>query len=134
MFSQATKYALAALTQLATRPTPIRPLAAAAHVPHPFLAKLVPTLVRAGILASSRGRGGGVRLARPAQEISLLQVVQVVDGHRLEEECPFHPQPCPGDPHCPFRELWDPVREALISFLQTTTLADLARAKTGGKR
>ncbi|HEC62861.1 MAG TPA: Rrf2 family transcriptional regulator, partial [Candidatus Acetothermia bacterium] len=110
MFSKAVKYTLTALIQLVTHTpqTQLRSLAATAHVPYPFLAKLVPTLVQAGILSSSRGKGGGVRLARPPAEISLLQVIQAVDGNRILTDCPFHPRPCPGNPYCPLRELWDP--------------------------
>jgi len=128
-FSLSTKYAILALVRLAAAgggPVPVRELAGDGAVPEPYLAKLVPHLVRAELLSSARGRGGGVSLARPAEEITLADIVRVTEGNAALRECPFDPDPCPGDPRCPLSGVWDPLRENLVQFLEKTTVAALA--------
>ncbi|HDI11279.1 MAG TPA: Rrf2 family transcriptional regulator [Candidatus Acetothermia bacterium] len=132
MFSRTLKYAVIGLAQLALRgggPSPVRELARGAGIPYPFLAKLVPPLVRAGILISARGRGGGVRFGRPPERISLADIVRALEGEEYLWDCPFALDPCPGKRECPLAPLWDPVREELVRFLERTTLADIARGK-----
>ncbi|MCX7750799.1 MAG: Rrf2 family transcriptional regulator [Candidatus Bipolaricaulota bacterium] len=127
--SQSSKYAILTLVRLAAAgggPLTVGELAADGEVPQPYLAKLVPQLVRARVLASARGRGGGVSLARPAEEISLAEVLRVTEGDALFHECPFDPDPCPGKPDCPLAPVWDPLRAQLLAFLKKTTLAELA--------
>ena len=134
MFSKAAKYAVMALVELAAQgdgPAQIRALAAASGVPRPFLAKLIPQLVRAGIITSTRGRRGGIAFARPPTGISLAQVVRAVDGDRVFADCPFSTAPCRGRDGCPLAPLWDPVREELVAFLEDTDLAQVARLKEG---
>jgi Rrf2 family protein len=128
-FSQSSKYAILALVRLAAAgggPVTVRELAADGPVPEPYLAKLVPPLVRAEILASTRGRGGGISLARSAAGITLADIIRVTDGTAALQECPFDPDPCPGKPDCPFSEVWDPLRDKVVAFLEQTTLASLA--------
>lgn len=136
MFSRTAKYAVMALVELAGRgnggPVRVKTLAAAAGVPQSFLAKLVHRLVRAGILSSARGKGGGIAFAHPPEEITLAQVIRAVEGERPFDDCPFLPDPCPGLQDCPLFELWDPVREELVAFLENTTLAQVAALKGGG--
>ncbi|HIP99091.1 TPA: Rrf2 family transcriptional regulator [Candidatus Bipolaricaulota bacterium] len=135
MFGKAAKYAVMALVELAAqgngRPMPIRTLAAASHVPQPFLAKLVPQLVRAGIISSTRGKRGGIAFARPPEEISLAQVLRAVEGERLFTDCPFTTAPCGGNADCPLAPLWDTVRDEVVGFLECTSLARVAKLKEG---
>lgn len=137
-FSRSAKYAILTLLRLAANgggPLTVAELATDGQVPRAYLAKLVPQLVRAGLLASSRGRGGGVSLARPPEEIALAEVIQATDGPAFLQDCPFDPDPCPGKPHCPLAPLWDPLREKILAFLEETTLASLAarvRDEEGG--
>ncbi len=128
-FSQSSKYAILTLVRLAAAgggPVTVRDLAADGAAPEPYLAKLVPPLVRAEILSSTRGRGGGISLARPASDITLADVIRVMDGNAALQECPFDPDPCPGRPDCPLSPVWDPLRERMVQFLEQTTLASLA--------
>ena len=134
MFTKASKYAILALVALAAQgggPVQIRTLAAVSGVPRPFLAKLIPHLVRAGIITSARGRRGGIAFARPPTGISLAQVIRAVEGERLFLDCPFTVSPCRGRRRCPLAPLWDPVREELVAFLEDTDLAQVARLKEG---
>ena len=134
MFSRTAKYAILALVALAAQgdgPVQIRTLAAASGVPRDFLAKLIPLLVRAGIITSTRGRRGGISFARPPTGISLAQVIRAVEGERVFADCPFSTAPCHGRRGCPLAPLWDPVREELVAFLEDTDLAQVARVKEG---
>lgn len=137
-FSQSAKYAILTLLRLAANgggPLTVAELAADGSLPKPYLAKLVPQLVRAGLLASARGRGGGVSLARPPEAITLAEILRVTDGPAFVQDCPFDPDPCLGKPECPLAPAWDPLREKILAFLNETTLAALAarvRTEEGG--
>ena len=120
-FSQSSKYAILTLVRLAAAgggPVTVRDLAMDGPVPEPYLAKLVPPLVRAELLSSTRGRGGGISLARPAADITLADIIRVTEGNAALQECPFDPDPCPGRPDCPLSQVWDPLRDKVVSFLR----------------
>jgi len=92
MFSQTTEYALRAVVLLASRPgTPVTTdeIAKATRVPKGYLAKVMQGLVRAGTVQAQRGKHGGFTLTKPADEITVLEVVQVVDPIRRIRECPL---------------------------------------------
>lgn len=77
------RYAVVALAELARsgeKPVPVKELAERRGIPDQFLEQLFSTLRRAGFLASHRGSKGGYTLARPADEITVLEVVQALDG------------------------------------------------------
>ncbi len=77
------RYAVVALAELARsgdRPVPIKELAERREIPEQFLEQLFSTLRRAGLLTSHRGMRGGYTLSRPADEITVLEVVQALDG------------------------------------------------------
>ncbi len=101
-------------------------LTAEAHLPREFLAKIFRQLVQGGILTSAKGPGGGFALARPAHEISLLQVIEVVDGGHQMEGCVVGLARCNDHMPCPQHDLFKPIRQRLRAYLSTTTLADTA--------
>ena len=77
------RYAVVALAELARsgdRPVPIKELAERREIPEQFLEQLFSTLRRAGLLTSHRGMRGGYTLSKPAEEITVLEVVQALDG------------------------------------------------------
>ncbi|MDY0392420.1 MAG: Rrf2 family transcriptional regulator [Candidatus Bipolaricaulis sp.] len=131
MFSRTAKYAIMALTELAAgdRSLKIRELAQAAEIPQPFLAKLVPPLVQAGIITSTRGKRGGLAFAHPPEEVSLAEAIRAVEGDRLMLDCPFSLTPCRGQEDCPLASLWDPVRQRVVAFLEATSLAQVAQRR-----
>jgi len=128
LYSLTTKYAVIALVELASRdgPTPVREIAKARRVPPHFLAKLIPPLVRGGILSSTRGKNGGVSFARDPDEVSLADVVRVIEGDGYFRECVFELFPCGGREDCPLHDLWDPLRDEIARFLEDTTIKDVA--------
>lgn len=125
--SVSTKYAILALEELARRgePASVPEIASALDIPQAYLRKLVPLLARAGILRTQRGRGGGVSLARPAEMISLREIIETVEGPTTLQDCPFELTPCPGDPRCPLYPVWDPLRDRIVAFLSQTSLAEV---------
>jgi Rrf2 family protein len=82
--SRASDYALHALASITKqdpdRPVPSHVVAQAQGIPERFLLKVLKPLVSAGLLRSVRGPNGGYRLARPAKDITVLQVIEAVDG------------------------------------------------------
>lgn len=130
LYSSACENAIRAMTFLAQRPaerrTPLAEIAAAEDLPHPFLGKVSGRLVRAGLLRSARGPMGGFVLARPASEISLLDIRAALDGTEDLEACAVGLDPCSDDTPCPLHETWKSLRTALKEYLKRTTLADMA--------
>ncbi|MHB0870323.1 MAG: RrF2 family transcriptional regulator [Chloroflexota bacterium] len=96
-------------------------------IPGPFLAKIVLALTRGGLLRSRRGTGGGIVLARPADQITLLQIVEAVDGPIAVNSCVLWPDECARVGICPVHEIWCEAQSLLADRLRGTTVADLAR-------
>ena len=130
IFSSATEYAIRGLSELAARkvegPIMLDDLVAGTGLPRDFVAKIFQKLVRAGILRSAKGRGGGFSLARPAHEITLMHVVEAIDGPQLLDHCVVGLEKCNDQMPCPQHDLYKPIRQRLKDYLNTTTLADLA--------
>ena len=90
-------------------------------IPPSFLAKIVSQLSVAGLLQTSRGARGGVSLARSPEQISLLEVVEAIDGPILLNECVSESGgTCTFNDDCPMRPVWCDVQVELISRLKTT--------------
>src|SRR5690349_11192983 len=94
-------------------------------LPRDFLAKLFQKLVRAEILRSSKGRGGGFALARPPREITLMDICEAIDGPQSFDRCVVGMDRCTDQTPCPQHDLYRPIRSRLKDYFQTTTLADL---------
>lgn len=111
------RYAVVAMAELARSgdagPVPIAQIAERRQMPVQFLEQLFSTLRRAGLLNSQRGVKGGYTLARPADQINVLEVVQALDG-RLGEEA----HEAGG--------IWAEGVEALREVFRSTTIADIA--------
>ena len=111
------RYAVVAMAELARsadRPVPIAQVAERREMPVQFLEQLFSTLRRDGLLVSQRGVKGGYMLARPADQITVLEVVQALDG-RVGEEA---------------REaggIWKDGVDSLRAVFSSTTIADIAR-------
>ena len=94
-------------------------------IPSPFLAKIVMQLSAAGILRTSRGARGGVRLAKAPSEISLLSIVEAVDGPIEINDCVLNETCCQRTESCPVRHAWTEARGALVRHLAHTNFAQL---------
>ena len=141
IFSTATEYAIRGLSEVAARGSNGRLLlddvVAGAGLPRDFMAKVFQKLVHAGVLRSAKGRGGGFSLARPAHQITLMQVVEAIDGPQTHDRCVIGFAKCSDDLPCAQHDLYKPIRQRIKDYLNTTTAADLAaslRAKQAWQR
>jgi Rrf2 family protein len=95
------------------------------HIPLKFLENILSDLRRAGLVASQRGADGGYRLARPAREITVADIIRAVEGP-LATVRGIQPQDLPADGEAKvLRELWVSVRANLRAVLEHVTVADL---------
>lgn len=90
-----------------------------------FLTKVFQQLNDAGLLASKRGRGGGVALTRPPGKISLYEIVVAIDGNDLFHECVLGLPGCGEAEPCPIHDHWTDERDRMKATFQATTLAEV---------
>ncbi|MGE5641378.1 MAG: RrF2 family transcriptional regulator [Byssovorax cruenta] len=95
------------------------------NIPPSFLAKIISQLSIAGLLHTSRGARGGVTLARDPQDITLLEVVEAIDGPIQLNECVGSDGVCTFDDNCPIKPVWCSAQEELVNRLKSTNFADL---------
>ncbi len=96
------------------------------RIPPSFLAKIISQLSIAGLLQTSRGARGGVMLARTPQEITLLDVVEAIDGPIALNECVNDEGACSFGNSCPLRPIWCDAQEDLVKRLKGTNFAQFA--------
>jgi len=124
------RYALHALLELANShgggPTYLSELCKAAGTSQKYLERIFARLKGAGIVQSSRGRSGGYELAKPPEEVYLIDVWRALEGPVLPLECLADPQSCPKSARCVPQSFWARVASAVADVLERTTLADLA--------
>lgn len=132
--SQKLEYAIRAMIELALRqqsghdePAPARELAASQQIPLRFLEQQLGALGRAGLVESFRGAGGGCRLARPADEITIAEVADAIEGNLAPMFClESSDHTCFQDSRCGLQGFWGDVSMAVDRVLRETTVADLA--------
>jgi Rrf2 family protein len=95
-------------------------------IPPSFLAKIISQLSIAGLLHTSRGARGGVTLARAAGEISMLDVVEAIDGPIKLNECVGDPTNCTFSDDCLAHPIWEEVQATLVKRLSETRFDELA--------
>jgi len=121
-------YALRAMIYLArlepNRRAATSQIAEEQHIPPSFLAKIISQLSIAGLIHTSRGARGGVSMARTPGEISILEVVEAIDGPIALNECTEDPSACPFGDDCPLRPLWCETQAELVDRLRKTTFAN----------
>jgi Rrf2 family protein len=128
------EYGLRAMVDLASQPpgtvVPAKDIALREQIPVKFLEQILLTLRNAGLLHSRMGLGGGYSLARPADQITLGQIVRILDGPlapiRCVSQMAYEPCACPDEKTCGLRLVMSDVRNAISSILDRTTLADVA--------
>ena len=134
LYSKTAKYAVIALSEIARHrpvgePVATRGIAESGGIPYALLAKIIVQLRRAGLVTALRGKQGGVSLARPPERITIRDVVEAIDGNSLFEDCPLYLEPCQCRRECSLHPLWKPARDAVVSFLEQSTIADVAEAR-----
>ena len=115
------------------RPTSLAGIARADKLPHAYIEQLVGDLRRAGLVTATRGHSGGYRLARPADQIRMVDAMRALDGPIVEMPCagPTNLESCERPQDCSVHEIFERLYNSLSGMLGTTTLAEVA-AGTGG--
>ncbi|MEM7734359.1 MAG: Rrf2 family transcriptional regulator [Deinococcota bacterium] len=116
--------------QEATRWVGSDDISLATGVAKPYLARILATLCQHDIVVSKKGAGGGYKLARPAEDISLKQVMRAIDGPVAPLACVslnWH-QDCQQAPTCHVQgRVWTRLRDAILDILDDVSVADLAQ-------
>jgi Rrf2 family protein len=143
MISQKAKYAFKALLYLAER-TPettvqIEEIARGEGVPRKFLEQILLELKRSGLIASRRGRTGGYHLVRPANDITIGQVLRIIDGPIAPLPCLSRTayqrcKDCRDESKCSVRRLFSRTYEAMLATMDGATLADVLPGRKGGRK
>lgn len=103
-------------------------VAAEIEAPPNYLGKLLQTLARVGLVESQKGAGGGFRLARPAREITLFDIVDPLEDFGRWSTCVLGRSECSDAHPCVVHDRWKKVRTDYLNLLSRTTIADLVRS------
>ena len=123
-----TDYATLVLTVLAARPDEVlsaSELADEAGLEVPTVAKLLKPLAQAGLVDAFRGSNGGYRLARAAADISLVQIVEAMEGPLGMTECSLHDGACGIESSCGVRANWRHINDVVADALRGVSLAQM---------
>ena len=135
-----TDYATVVLTVLAARPQVVLSapdLAELAGLEAPTVAKVLKPLAQAGLVDGFRGANGGYRLARAAADISLVEIVEAMEGPLGMTECSLHAGQCGIEHSCGVRANWRRINDVVADVLREVTLAQMLAppvAPTGNRR
>ncbi|MBS0193955.1 MAG: SUF system Fe-S cluster assembly regulator [Proteobacteria bacterium] len=128
-----TDYASVVLTLLATAPQRVHSaaeLAERAHLEAPTVSKLLKSLAQAGLVEAFRGANGGYRLSRSPEAISLIAIVEAIEGPLGMTECSLHDGDCGIQDYCGVRGNWQRINEVIAEALRGITLAHLLTPPT----
>ncbi len=98
-------------------------IAESQQIPPSFLAKIISQLSIAGLIQTSRGAHGGVSLAKPGGDVSIMDVVEAIDGPLVLNECTTAPHLCPLGDSCPLNKIWCETRQEIYDRLSSATFA-----------
>lgn len=124
LFSKKCEYALRGVLYLAAyeeRRISVPEIAEKLSIPSEFLAKILQDLVAHNILESKKGKSGGFRLKRKAEDIKMIDVVLAIDGNWIFEGCVLGFQQCNNLNPCPLHENWSLLKENAFSMLNSIT-------------
>lgn len=126
-----TDYAVRVVVALAKHPAgtrlPTQQIQDEMLVPRPFLQRIVAELSAAGLIRTYTGPNGGLELARPAEQISLRDLVEIMEGPTCISECLELPHECPLSSACPVRSRWGRLQAVILHELARTTIWQLAQ-------
>jgi Rrf2 family iron-sulfur cluster assembly transcriptional regulator len=131
VFSRQCEYALQAVSYLALQPegkmTSIKELSSKLKIPYHFLAKILQNLSYKKLLLSQKGPSGGFALALSPKIITLLDIVDAIDGDDLTKKCVMGFPRCSGRSPCAVHEYWEQLREGIHSMLAKKSIAEMAK-------
>ena len=123
------RYGLRALLDLAVHQGEgmvlLKDIARRQEVSLPYLEHLITPLIAAGLVKSTRGARGGVLLLKPPAEVTLTEVVLLLEGSIAPVDCVNDPKVCSRSASCVTRDVWIQIKDAMTQVLDSTTLQDL---------
>lgn len=139
MLSSSCRYGIRAVIYLASQPstngkTGIKQISKDLDLPSPFLAKILQQLAKQKILSSSKGPHGGFSLLKDPRKITLIDIVNTIDGYDTFTDCIMHNGSCEGvekeGKHCPLHEDYEKSRKELIKLFSNRTIHELVIKST----
>lgn len=103
-------------------------------VPRRFLPQIMQDLVRAGLVEGSPGRGGGYRLTRAPEEVSLLEVIEAIEGDVRRRTCVLRADACSPSEPCGVHDMFASAQEAMLEQFARATVQDASHASGGDAR
>src|SRR5205807_700940 len=104
----------------------LQDLSSTLHLPREFLAKILKVLAARGLVRSARGAHGGYQLARPARDISFLEVIEAAEGPVQLNICLDHKDRCDVSSSCTMYDVWKVGQDRMLEVYRRTTLSELA--------
>ena len=130
IITRATEYSIRAILYMACQPQGEiifkKDICRAQEITPAFLTKILQPLIKAGIVASQRGVGGGFYLARPAAEITLFDVIKTQEGPIYLNQCLMSEGSCAREFFCPVHGTWEEIRKEFMATLSRYDFATLA--------
>lgn len=131
MLSNTCKYALRAVIYISVfqkynSKIGLKEIADNLEIPSPFLGKILQNLAKHGILLSTKGPKGGFALKRPPQDISLMDIIEVIDGHEMFETCLVRNTTCSDEEPCGIHDKVTSIRKELKQMFENQSIDDLA--------
>lgn len=131
VITRATEYAVRTVIYLAQQPKNDivlkRDICRTQEVTPAFLTKILQPLIKAGIVSSQRGVGGGFLLAKDPNEITMLDVLQAEEGKLKLNHCLVDSTVCHRDAYCSAHEVWHDAQHEMAEVLKRYSVADLVR-------
>ena len=135
--STRTRYGTRALLDLALHqaesPVSLKDIAERQQISLQYLEHLITPLIAVGIVRSIRGPKGGVALAKPPDQITLSQIMKLLEGSTSLVECIDNPKLCSRAELCVTRDIWDELNKAMNGVMESTTLQDLVERQKNKK-
>jgi Rrf2 family transcriptional regulator, iron-sulfur cluster assembly transcription factor len=132
IYSRSTEYAIRAFVNLAQVPegkyAMVKNIAREEGIPAHFLAKILQQLARKGLLRSSKGPTGGFLLRQKPEEITLMHLVDALDGMSNYEKCACGLSECNDQMPCGMHDSWSALRTRIVEYLSKTSIADVCQA------
>lgn len=138
MFSKACTYSIRAMIFIVTRTSGgakvgIREIARHTDTPEPFVAKVLQTLSKQGIVSSLKGPNGGFFVSPESKGIPLIDIVKAIDGNSLFVSCGLGIKNCSAKRPCPIHYEYKAIRDEIGKMLKTNTIQDLAAGLVNGE-
>jgi Rrf2 family transcriptional regulator, iron-sulfur cluster assembly transcription factor len=132
IYSRSAEYAIRAFVYLADmsegKYVMVKHIAEQTDIPTHFLAKILQQMARKGFLKSSKGPTGGFTMRMKPEDVSLLKIVEAMDGLNDYQRCPGGMTECSDEAPCGMHESWKGLRSYILDYLGKTTIADLSTA------